>query len=99
MRYQVLKDAVRKALDNRKKMLDVIEKTLHESLKSKQFVLLTITDRKKHLYSIYDKIHTKYIPFNEIIDVYAFRIIVWTIFDSRYCAWDFMDYLTCLRAL
>ncbi|MFW0094379.1 MAG: bifunctional (p)ppGpp synthetase/guanosine-3',5'-bis(diphosphate) 3'-pyrophosphohydrolase [Coxiella endosymbiont of Haemaphysalis qinghaiensis] len=76
MRYRVLKDAVRKARGNRKKMLDLIEKTLHEGLSRSSLSSYTITGRKKHLYSIYHKMHTKHIPFNEIMDVYAFRIIV-----------------------
>lgn len=76
MRYRVLKDAVRKARGNRKKMLDLIEKTLYEGLSRSSLSSYTITGRKKHLYSIYHKMHTKHIPFNEIMDVYAFRIIV-----------------------
>ena len=76
MRYRVLKDAVRKARGNRKKMLDLIEKTLYEGLSRSSLSSYSITGRKKHLYSIYHKMHTKHIPFNEIMDVYAFRIIV-----------------------
>lgn len=76
MRCRVLKDVVRKARGNRKKMLDLIEKTLDEGLSRSNFSSYTITGREKHLYSIYRKMHTKHIPFNEIMDVYAFRIIM-----------------------
>lgn len=76
MRYRVLKDAVRKARGNRKKMLDLIEKTLDEGLSRSNLSSYTITGRGKHLYSIYHKMHTKHIPFNEIMDMYAFRIIM-----------------------
>ncbi|WP_100623271.1 bifunctional GTP diphosphokinase/guanosine-3',5'-bis pyrophosphate 3'-pyrophosphohydrolase [Candidatus Coxiella mudrowiae] len=76
MRYRVLKDAVRKARGNRKKILDLIEKTLDEGLSRSNLSSYTITGRGKHLYSIYHKMHTKHIPFNEIMDMYAFRIIM-----------------------
>ncbi|EKD77933.1 MAG: hypothetical protein ACD_42C00111G0001, partial [uncultured bacterium] len=75
-RYAVLKDAVQKARGNRKKILSMINKTLQEGLEKEQFPLCAIIGREKHLYSIYRKMLTKKIPFNEIMDVYAFRIIV-----------------------
>lgn len=75
-RYQVLEDAVQKARGNRKKLLAVINKTLQEGLVKHQFSPCTIIGREKHLYSIYRKMRVKKIPFNEIMDVYAFRIIV-----------------------
>ncbi|MFW0039560.1 MAG: bifunctional (p)ppGpp synthetase/guanosine-3',5'-bis(diphosphate) 3'-pyrophosphohydrolase [Coxiella endosymbiont of Dermacentor silvarum] len=85
MRYRVLKDAVQKARGNQKKMIDLIEKTLYKGLSQSNLSSYTITGREKHLYSIYRKMHTKHIPFNEIMDVYAFRIIVDDI-DSCYHA-------------
>jgi len=75
-RYKVLKDSVRKARGNRKRILTLIEKTFHEALNQGNFSLCTITGREKHLYSIYRKMRSKHVPFNEIMDVYAFRIIV-----------------------
>ncbi len=77
MRYRVLKASVRKARGNRKKVLGLIDKTLKEALeKSKIASVCTVRGREKHLYSIYRKMGVKRIPFNEIMDVYAFRIIV-----------------------
>lgn len=75
-RYKVLKDAVQKARGNRKKILTLINKTVQEGMNTQQFPPCTIIGREKHLYSIYRKMRTKKIPFNEIMDVYAFRIIV-----------------------
>lgn len=75
-RYGVLKEAVRKARGNRKKILNMIDKTLHEGIKKSKITACTITGREKHLYSIYRKMRGKHIPFTEIMDVYAFRIIV-----------------------
>lgn len=74
-RYHVLKNAVRKARGNRKKVLSVINKALHDGLDKSQLNCV-VQGREKHLYSIYRKMQSKHIPFNEIMDVYAFRIIV-----------------------
>ena len=76
MRYKVLKEAVRKARGNRKKILGVIEKTLYQNLSQSNIPSYTLAGREKHLYSIYRKMQTKHIPFDDIMDVYAFRIIV-----------------------
>lgn len=75
-RYKVLKEAVERARGNRKKILSLINKTVEDGFSKKQLPPCTIIGREKHLYSIYRKMRTKKIPFNEIMDVYAFRIIV-----------------------
>ncbi|HYF98419.1 MAG TPA: RelA/SpoT family protein, partial [Coxiellaceae bacterium] len=76
-RYEILKTAIRKARGNRKKVLALIEKTLKEAIaNSKISSQCAVRGREKHIYSIYRKMKVKRIPFNEIMDVYAFRIIV-----------------------
>ncbi len=75
-RYEILKESVRKARGNRKKILNLIEKALREGLVKSKIPSCNIRGREKHLYSIYRKMKTKKIPFNEIMDVYAFRIVV-----------------------
>lgn len=77
MRYRILKAAIRKARGNRKKVLALIEKTLKEALANSRLpATCLVQGREKHLFSIYRKMRVKHIPFNEIMDVYAFRIIV-----------------------
>lgn len=76
VRHRILKDAVRRARGNRKKILTVIEKTLHEGIRQSNLLSCAMSGREKHLYSIYRKMRNKHVPFNEIMDVYAFRIIV-----------------------
>ena len=76
LRYRILRNAVRKARGNRKKVLDLIDKTFQEGLKKASIKNVIISGREKHLYSIYRKMKSKNLPFNEIMDVYAFRIIV-----------------------
>ncbi len=75
-RYDILKEAVRRVRGNRKKMLSVIEKALTEGIsKATDIPPCVVSGREKHLYSIYRKMRSKHIPFNEIMDVYAFRIV------------------------
>lgn len=76
MRHRILKKAVRKARRNRKEIIREIKSALKKQLESHQITFEKITGREKHLYSIYKKMHEKRIPFEEIMDVYAFRITV-----------------------
>ena len=82
-RYKVLKNAVAKMRGDRKKVLSLINKTLQDGLSESQFPPCAIIGREKHLYSIYRKMVTKKISFHEVMDVYAFRIIVDNV-DSCY---------------
>ena len=50
LRYRVLKDTVRRARGNRKKILALIEKTLHDGLSQSNLSSYTITGREKHLF-------------------------------------------------
>jgi guanosine-3',5'-bis(diphosphate) 3'-pyrophosphohydrolase len=75
-RYSVLRSEVEKARGNRKKILDFIEEALGKSLKNNKIPLFKVIGREKHLYSIYRKMRNKHVQFNDIMDVYAFRIVV-----------------------
>ncbi len=75
-RYHVLQKAVEAARGERKKVLDLVSKTLQEGLAKSNLPSCIVTGREKHLYSIYRKMRTKHLPFHDIMDVYAFRIIV-----------------------
>lgn len=75
-RYAALRQAVQKAREERKKVLSLVTKTLEEGLTKSHLPPCILLGREKHLYSIYRKMHKKHLPFNEIMDVYAFRIIV-----------------------
>ncbi len=83
MRYRVLNEAVRKARGNRKEILSVIEKSLQSCLSHKGMPPTKLFGREKHLYSLYKKMRNKRLSFSEIMDVYAFRIIVDSL-DSCY---------------
>lgn len=83
MRHRVLNDVVKKARGNRKEILSVIKKSLLEVLNRDGMPPVKLSGREKHMYSIYKKMRNKRIPFSEIMDVYAFRVIVDSI-DSCY---------------
>ena len=77
MRARALKEAVNQARGNRKE----IQTRLEES-----GIQAEVIGRQKHLYSIYRKMLNKELMFNEVMDIYAFRIIVDNEFDTCYRA-------------
>ena len=81
-RARILGEAVRKARGNRKEILSKVETAIKRRLRQED-LSGEVIGREKHLYSIYQKMHQKGLPFNEVFDVYAFRIIVDTV-DSCY---------------
>jgi len=75
LRYRVLDDRMRKLRGNRKEIVGKIESSLKERLKQ-EGIGSEVIGREKHLYGIYKKMRSKVLPFTEVMDVYAFRIIV-----------------------
>lgn len=76
VRYRVLKEAVQKSRGNRKEIINSIEASLREKLHEEGIKPKSILGREKHLYSLYRKMRAKDLSLNEIMDVYALRIIV-----------------------
>jgi guanosine-3',5'-bis(diphosphate) 3'-pyrophosphohydrolase len=74
-RYRVLAKAVKAAGGNRRevvgKMMEMLKRKLHESKVEAQ-----VHGREKHLYSIYRKMREKHLSFAQVLDVFAFRIVV-----------------------
>jgi GTP pyrophosphokinase/guanosine-3',5'-bis(diphosphate) 3'-pyrophosphohydrolase len=75
MRARVLEQAVRQARGNRKEAVATIESTLLKRLTDAGLGHCEVVGREKHLYSLYQKMRNKHIPFSEVYDVCAFRII------------------------
>ncbi len=75
MRYRVLKEAVRTARGNRKEVMSNIETAIRNRLQD-DGLGGEVMGREKHLYSIYKKMREKKLSFHEVVDVYAFRIVV-----------------------
>jgi guanosine-3',5'-bis(diphosphate) 3'-pyrophosphohydrolase len=75
MRSERIRAAVRRARGNRKEIVNKIEESIQACLQ-REGMEGEVLGREKHLYSIYQKMRGKRRAFNEIMDVYAFRIIV-----------------------
>lgn len=75
-RFRVLQKAVNRATGNRKEIFDVIMKSLKNGLNNSMCDKYDVKGREKHLYSIYKKMIRKRLAFEEIMDVYGFRIVV-----------------------
>ncbi len=85
MRYRVIKHEIRRIRGNRKEVVNKINNRIKRNLRQEHLVA-RVVGREKHLYSIYCKMQEKHLPFSEVHDVYAFRVVV-----------DSVD--TCYRAL
>jgi RelA/SpoT family (p)ppGpp synthetase len=77
-RHRVLNDAIKKVRGNNREVLETIEVSIKQRLSDTE-ISADIQGREKHTYSIYQKMKDQKLPFSEIYDVYAFRIIVPTI--------------------
>jgi len=75
LRYRVLEDRIKKLRGNRKEIVGKIENSIKERLKQEE-LRGQVQGREKHLWGIYNKMRSKHLPFNEVMDVYAFRITV-----------------------
>jgi RelA/SpoT family (p)ppGpp synthetase len=76
LRYRVLRESVRRTRGNRRELITRIEKSLQKTLKESGVIEFSLWGREKNLYSLYRKMRKKKLSFSEILDVYAFRIIV-----------------------
>ena len=74
-RHRVLGEVVNNERGNRKQLTASIEKDIRGRIEEAGFSA-AIKGREKHLYSIYLKMRTKEVPFNEVMDIYAYRVIV-----------------------
>ena len=82
LRYAVLKSAVKKKRGNRNELVNVIESSIKNRL-DEGHLSCQVSGRQTHLWSIYQKMHTKKISLAAVFDVYAFRIFCDTV-DTCY---------------
>ena len=80
-RAQVLAREVKKIRGNRNEIVKLIEKAIYTTCKKNHLKELEVSGREKHLYSIYRKMRLRHLSLSEIMDVYAFRIVVANIED------------------
>jgi guanosine-3',5'-bis(diphosphate) 3'-pyrophosphohydrolase len=75
MRARRINAAVKSIRGNRKEIVKQIQSSLEACLE-REGMPSRIFGREKHLFSIYEKMRAKRKSFSEIMDVYAFRIVV-----------------------
>ena len=75
LRARTLAEAVKRARGNRKEILTKIESALKQRLEH-DGVPGRVHSREKHLLSLYQKMRAKRLSFNDVLDVYAFRVVV-----------------------
>ncbi|MFT6958486.1 MAG: guanosine-3',5'-bis(diphosphate) 3'-pyrophosphohydrolase [Halieaceae bacterium] len=75
MRARRISAALGAARGNRKELVDTIRHQVETTLELEGHEV-EVLGREKHLYSIYKKMKSKRKSFSEIMDIYAFRIVV-----------------------
>lgn len=75
MRYAVLEKALAKARGHRNEIIAQITHTIEYRLQQ-ETIPGRVFGREKHLYSLYKKMKNKGKHFDEILDIFAFRVIV-----------------------
>jgi GTP diphosphokinase / guanosine-3',5'-bis(diphosphate) 3'-diphosphatase len=85
MRARALRSAVKQARGNRKEIIQNIQGEILQRL-AESGIQAEVIGREKHLYSIYRKMLNKELMFNEVMDIYAFRVIVKDKIDDCYRA-------------
>lgn len=74
-RFAALEKAVKSARGNRNQIINQISETLEKRFTQEGFKV-EIAGREKHLYSLYKKMHSKRLSFEEVLDIFAFRVLV-----------------------
>ncbi|GIC77377.1 bifunctional GTP diphosphokinase/guanosine-3',5'-bis pyrophosphate 3'-pyrophosphohydrolase [Moritella sp. F3] len=75
MRYRILTESVKSARGNRKEVMSNIRQEIEGRLEEAGVPAET-HGREKLIFSIYNKMKKKRVQFHEVVDIYAFRIIV-----------------------
>ena len=75
-RHQVLTSQIKKQCGNRTKVINHIQKELDNRLKQEGLPEVEISGRRKQPCSIYKKMKNKHLRFSQVLDMYAFRVIV-----------------------
>ena len=75
LRYRTLADAIKKRRANRKAIIEKVRDAVVAAL-AREGVTAEVTGREKNVYSIYKKMLTKRLSFEQVYDIYGFRVIV-----------------------
>ena len=80
LRHRRLREAMKAAKKNRKEVVTEIHQAIEIRLEN-EAVEAAVKSREKHLWSIYRKMREKHRSFRDIMDVFAFRLIVNSVDD------------------
>ncbi len=75
MRHRILAEAVRRRRANRKAIVEKVRNAIVGQLKQ-EGLEAEAQGREKNVYSIYKKMESKHLSFDQVHDVYGFRVIV-----------------------
>ena len=75
LRYRILAEAIKKRRANRKAIIEKVREAIIDQL-GREGVPAEVTGREKNVYSVYKKMDSKRLSFEQVYDVYGFRIIV-----------------------
>jgi RelA/SpoT family (p)ppGpp synthetase len=75
LRHRRLREAMKAARKNRKEIVTEIHQAIELGLQHESFDAV-VKGREKHLWSIYQKMRAKKKSFRDIMDVFAFRLVV-----------------------
>jgi len=84
LRARRISAAVRKARGNRRELVAKVQRNIETRLREDN-IPARVMGREKHLFSIYNKMRTKGKSFSDIMDMFAFRIVVTNV-DTCYRA-------------
>ncbi len=74
-RAKLLESQVKQARGNRRELVERVQKEIEARL-HEHGISARVLGREKHLYSIYKKMLSKELHFEQVMDIYAFRVIV-----------------------
>jgi len=74
-RYRVLKHALEQGRGNRREVIDRIQAAIKQCL-TESSIEASVSGREKDLYSIYHKMIEKNLSFDQVTDIYGFRVVV-----------------------
>jgi GTP diphosphokinase / guanosine-3',5'-bis(diphosphate) 3'-diphosphatase len=75
LRHRVLAEAMRKRHGNRKAIVDKVRAAMLAQIEQ-EGLKAEVSGREKNLYSVYKKMRGKRVSFEQVYDVYAFRLVV-----------------------
>ena len=75
-RNKVLQYQIKRQFGERKKIVNNIEAELNHRLRQEGFKKINVSGRKKQPCNIYKKMKNRQLKFSQVLDVYAFRVIV-----------------------